>query len=160
VLKAADIIQPWSVGSFASPDAATRTAEEKWVPDMAWCKANGREFMPVVFPGFSWNNLKAGAKFNQIPRLGGRFLWQQFLEAKRLNLPMVYVAMFDEVDEATAIFKVTNTIPPDGKSKFLSLEGLPSDHYLKLVGQGARLVRGEITPEQESVIRDAQRTQP
>lgn len=153
VLKAADIIQPWAVGSFGSPEAATRNAEEKWVPDLAWCKANGSEFMPVVFPGFSWNNLKPGSQFNQIPRLGGRFLWQQFLEAKKLDLPMVYVAMFDEVDEATAIFKVTNAIPPDGKSKFLTLEGLPSDHYLKLVGQGTRLIRGEITPDDEYVIK-------
>ena len=31
-----------------------------------------------------------------------------------------------------------------GKSKFLSMEGLPSDHYLWLTGQGAKLLRGEV----------------
>jgi hypothetical protein len=56
---------------------------------------------------------------------------------------MVYQAMFDEVDEATAIFKCTSK-PPIGESKFLNYEGLPSDHYLWLVGQGGRLIRGEI----------------
>jgi hypothetical protein len=155
VLKLADIIQPWAVGSYGDLAGVTRNAELRWVPDLAWCRSNGREYMPVVFPGFSWNNLKPGARFDQIPRLGGRFLWQQFVEAKRTGMPMVYVAMFDEVDEGTAVFKVTNAIPPDGKSRFLSLEGLPSDHYLKIVGEGTRLIRGEITAEDEYVIKNA-----
>lgn len=156
VLRAADIIQPWAVGSARGLDDVKRNADRLWADDLAWCRANGQAYMPVVFPGFSWANLKPGAKFNATPRLGGRFLWQQFLEARRLNLPMVYVAMFDEVDEATAIFKVTSDVPPDGKSRFLGLEGLPSDHYLKLVGQGTRLIRGEITPADERVIAASQ----
>ena len=57
--------------------------------------------------------------------------------------------MFDEVNEATAIFKCTND-PPVGASKFLTYEGLPSDHYLWLVGQGARMLRGKI-PATESL---------
>ena len=56
---------------------------------------------------------------------------------------MVYQAMFDEVDEGTAIFKCTND-PPVGESKFVTYEGLPSDFYLKLVGQAGRLIRGEM----------------
>ncbi len=47
---------------------------------------------------------------------------------------MVYQAMFDEVDEGTAIFKCTNDVPV-GESKFADFEGLPSDFYLKLVGK-------------------------
>jgi hypothetical protein len=56
---------------------------------------------------------------------------------------MVYQAMFDEMDEGTAIFKCTST-PPVGASTFLNNEGLPSDHYLKVVGAATRMIRGEI----------------
>ncbi|MEI9866070.1 MAG: hypothetical protein WDN00_16255 [Limisphaerales bacterium] len=58
---------------------------------------------------------------------------------------MVYVAMFDEVDEATAIFKCANEVPVSQKSKFVTYEGLPSDFYLKMVGTGTKLIRGEIS---------------
>ena len=59
---------------------------------------------------------------------------------------MIYVAMFDEVDEGTAIFKCKNDVPVSDKDKFVTYEGLPSDFYLKLTGQGGRLLRGEIQP--------------
>ena len=55
---------------------------------------------------------------------------------------MIYQAMFDEMDEGTAIFKCTNT-PPVGESRFVTYEGQPSDHYLWLTGMGGRLLRGE-----------------
>ena len=56
---------------------------------------------------------------------------------------MLYQAMFDEMDEATAIFKCTNNTPT-GTSLFVTYEGLPSDYYLKLVGAGSQMLRGEI----------------
>lgn len=57
---------------------------------------------------------------------------------------MLYIAMFDEVDEGTAVFKCTNDPPNICGSKFLSLDGLPSDFYLRLAGQAGKLLRGEI----------------
>ena len=98
--------------------------------------------MPVVFPGFSWHNQHDGP-LNQIPRLKGRFLWKQFCEVHRLEATMVNVAMFDEVDEGTAIFKCTNNVPTGDGVRFVTFEGLPSDYYLKLVGLGTRLLRGQ-----------------
>lgn len=64
--------------------------------------------------------------------------------ARRIGCEMIYVAMFDEVDEGTAIFKCVNN-PPRGKaSAFMDYEGLPSDFYLRLTGEGGRLLRDEI----------------
>jgi hypothetical protein len=31
-----------------------------------------------------------------------------------------------------------------GASRFLTYEGLPSDYYLKLVGNAARMIRGDL----------------
>ena len=142
VIALADVVSPWSVGRYHTPAQAARTAEKIWQPDLAWCAAHKLDFLPVVYPGFSWFNMY-GRSFNEVPRLKGEFLWSQFVAAKRAGATMLYVAMFDEVDEGTAIFKCTNEPPVGGESKFLTYEGLPSDHYLWLAGEGARLLRGE-----------------
>jgi hypothetical protein len=142
VLRLADVISPWTVGRYSTVEEAAKYAHTVLKPDMKWCRRQGIDFMPVVFPGFSWHNLKGG-ELNQIPRLRGHFLWSQFLNAKKAGASMVYVAMFDEVDEGTAIFKCANDVPPAGASQFVTFDGLPSDYYLKVVGAGTRLIRGE-----------------
>jgi len=139
----ADIISPWTVGRYSDPAGAARYAENNLKPDLAWCRERKIDFLPVVFPGFSWHNMKGGP-LNQIPRLRGQFLWSQFCQARRANASMAYVAMFDEVDEGTAIFKCANDVPTGERSKFLSYEGLPSDYYLKIVGAGTKLIRNEM----------------
>ena len=144
VIARGDIVSPWTVGRYRTPKEADKHARTVWKEDLAWCKQRGKEFMPVVFPGFSWHNLmksrSAQAPLGEIPRLKGAFLWQQYVSAKALGATMVYQAMFDEIDEGTAIFKCTNT-PPGGASTFLTTEGLPSDHYLRLVGRATRMLR-------------------
>ncbi len=101
--------------------------------------------MPVVYPGFSWHHLKDG-ELGAIPRLKGQFLWSQIVAAKRAGCEMMYVAMFDEVDEGTAIFKCTNQPPTGDGVPFLTFEGLPADYYLRLAGQAGKLLRGELPP--------------
>lgn len=149
ILAMADIISPWTVGRYANPAGAAKYAENNLKPDLAWCRQRGIDFLPVVFPGFSWHNMY-GAASDQIPRLHGQFLWSQFLQAKRANVSMVYVAMFDEVDEGTAIFKCVNDVPVGEKSKFVTFEGLPSDFYLKMVGDGTKLIHNETSMREKA----------
>ena len=65
--------------------------------DILWCRMNNVGYAPVVFPGFSWRNLKnlTVDKYDEIPRLKGDFLWRQIAEAKKAGAKMIYVAMFD-----------------------------------------------------------------
>jgi hypothetical protein len=108
---------------------------------MEWCKAHKKDYLPVVFPGFSWNNLKKNPKdFNSIPRLGGKFLWEQYVQAKKIGATMIYQAMFDEVNEGTAIFKCTNT-PPVGASGFVTYEGQPIGTAIK-----AKVIKNKVAP--------------
>lgn len=143
LLALADVLSPWTVGRYRIPADAKRLGEKTWQPDVAWCAERKIDFLPVVFPGFSWANMK-DKTLDEIPRLKGEFLWSQFVAAKRAGASMIYVAMFDEVDEGTAIFKCTNDVPVGDGVKFLTYDGLPNDHYLKLTGAGGRLLRGEI----------------
>jgi len=146
IIAMADVVSPWTVGRYTDLSGVDAYERNELKANMAWCKQRKMDFMPVVFPGFSWYNMY-GKTFNQIPRLGGQFIWSQFLGAKRAGASMVYVAMFDEVDEGTAIFKCSNEVPSAQESKFLTLEGLPSDSYLRLVGCGARLLQGSMPIE-------------
>ncbi len=142
VLKLADVISPWTPGRYRTPAEANAHADRVWRPDVAWCREHSIDYLPVVFPGFSWHNMKPDAPFDAIPRLKGGFLWSQFVGAQQAGAAMVYVAMFDEVDEGTAIFKCSQQ-SPQGSTRFVTEEGLRSDHYLWLTGQATRHWREE-----------------
>lgn len=142
VIARADIVSPWVVGRLRNTNDVARHAEHVLKPDLAWCAERKLDYLPVVYPGFSWHNMY-GKALNDIPRLGGKFFWEQIVSAKQAGANMLYVAMFDEVDEGTAIFKCVND-PPG--TNFVTYEGLPADHYLKLAGAAGRLLRGENVP--------------
>lgn len=147
----ADIISPWSVARVATVEAAERLAREVWAPDLEWCRERNIDYMPVVFPGFSWHNSRRDEPFDQIPRDKGALLWKLYYEAVRLGSGMIYQAMFDEVDEATAIFKCSNN--PPGENQFLDMEEVPSDHYLKIVGEATKMLRGEIPLQEQCPVK-------
>jgi hypothetical protein len=143
IILKADIVSPWFVGRPRTLEEVVTHTQTVVIPDVEWCRQNSKEYIPVAFPGFSWHNMKPESPLNSIPRLRGEFLWKQYYEYLRAGSTMLYQAMFDEIDEGTAIFKCTND-PPVGASTFVTYEGLPSDHYLWLVGEGGRMLRGEI----------------
>jgi hypothetical protein len=142
VIRMADVVWPWMVGRFGTSEQAREMIGNLAPDDMAWCREAGLDYLPVVFPGFSWHNLNPDSPLDAIPRNKGRFLWDQYVTYAKAGATMAYQAMFDEVDEGTAVFKCTNDPPVNGT--FLTYEGLPEDHYLWLTGTGGRLLRGEI----------------
>jgi hypothetical protein len=148
IIRSADIVHPWTPGRFSDLDSAD-LHKKTIILDKKWCDENDLLYMPVVFPGFSWSNQKRDSKiFNQIPRLNGDFLWRQFFNTISEDVKTIYVAMFDEMDEGTCIFKVSNN-PPIAQSKFLTYEGLPSDYYLWLTDKAGKMLRKEIPLSKE-----------
>lgn len=147
VLRSADIISPWAVGRYGSPEDARNNIGKVHEADTAYCRERGQEYLPVLFPGFSWRNLMKlrgkDAPLDAIPRLGGQFLWAQASARIRAGSSMLYLAMFDEMDEATAIFK-TASIVPLGAEGFVTEPALASDHYLWLTGTIGRALRREV----------------
>lgn len=147
-----DVISPWNVGNARVTDGRKLAATGSWKDDLEESKKAGMAYLPVIYPGFGWTNLKGpGSARATIPRLGGEFFWRQFVTASELGIDMAYVAMFDEVDEATAIFKVGNA--PPTQAKFQTYEGLPSDWYLRLTGEGTKVIRGERKAQAELPIK-------
>ena len=54
------------------------------------------------------------------------------------------IAMFDEIDEGTAILKISHEVPV-GKCIFVpNQKEIPTDHYLSLTGMAGKMLRGEI----------------
>jgi hypothetical protein len=154
VIQSADIISPWTVGRYTSPESATRYAQQRMKPDLDWCRLHKLQYMPVVFPGFSWHNLNPQSKSDQIPRLKGKFLWTQYVQARQAGATMIYQAMFDEINEGTAIFKCTNAPPVGSGCVFVGNEGLPSDYYLWLVGQSQKMLNGKAPATADVPLRD------
>lgn len=139
-------IAPWNVGNAEGMKDRLKAKTSTCAEDQVEAHRTDVLFMPVVYPGFGWDNLK---KINRgqstIDRRKGAFLWEQFVTASELQVDCLKVAMFDEVDEATAIFKVSDRPPGDGL--FQRLHGLPSDYYLRLVGDATkRFHAGEPIP--------------
>ena len=150
-----DAYTPWNVANYSIAEDGTKSATTAyWADDKRDFDDRGKLWIPVVYPGFSWDNLKRQKPgTSDVPRRRGAFLWEQVHAAASLKCDTVFVAMFDEVDEATAIFKVTSD--PPTQAHFVGYEGLPSDWYLRLVGEGTQMLRGQRPLTEEIPIKPA-----
>jgi len=165
VYKKFNMLIPWSVGRYETPDDLDRHFREYWLKDKDTCKKHNIDMKRVIFPGFAWSNLKshqrsvperalsrhveaqASAQQNQIPRLAGEFFWKQAYLTAQLGTG-AYIAMFDEYDEATAIAKAAedkSMVPSDEYFLTLDEDGtrVSSDFYLRLAGEATRMIEGK-----------------
>ena len=152
IIKSVDIVLPWMVQRFTPlVHKPVDHIRDHVIEDIKWTKKYGIDYVPIVYPGFSWRNLSLSNKglarhtaYGAIPRLGGAFYWDQFYALISAGAEMIYVAMFDEIDEGTAIMKISDTPPNSDKAHFVDNDGAPSDQYLWLTGLGAKMLRKEI----------------
>ena len=152
LIRACDVVMPWFVGRYDEESYPRYNSLIK--ENIAWAGGNGVDYAPLCFPGFSWRNMPGKENSLQIHRNKGAFLWQQLSGAIASGAEMLYIAMFDEIDEGTAIFKCAHQVPV-GASRFVAIdEEIGSDHYLWLVGQAGRMLRGEIPLSDAMPVRD------
>lgn len=158
VYRSYDVLSPWSVGRFADIPGADDFIRIHVLPDIVATKRLGIGYMPVIFPGFSAYNRSAlhhpngqNPILNQIPRQCGNFMWRQVHDLLSANVEMIYAAMFDEVDEGTALFPTESTedkLPKGSRMVHLDQDGckLPSDWYLRVTGKAARYLHQRKVP--------------
>jgi hypothetical protein len=164
VYCALDVLTPWTVGLYTS-DLDVDLYKLKMIQDMAAASACGVEYMPTIFPGTAFhNNNPATNRFNATPRRGGNFYWRQVYNAVSIDVPMIYNAMFDEVDEDTAMYKIAATandqpVGVDLVSMDTDGYALPNDWYLRLAGAASQMLRGEI-PLTQTIPIDSGATPP
>lgn len=140
IIRKCDIVMPWFVGRYDELQYESfRTLIKE---DMDWCRSNNVDYAPLAYPGFSWRNMNGKDSF-YVPRNNGSFFRKQLDGALALGAEMIYVAMFDEIDEGTAIFKCSKIVPvADNGTEFIAIdESLDSDHFLKETGRVSRQLK-------------------
>ncbi len=138
--KALDMISPWMVGRIGNIDQADNFYNTVSGTDMTYCRANRIDYQPCVLPG----DLQEGQ------RAHGDFMWRQFYNMVRLGSQGIYVSMFDEYNEGNQIAKTaenSSMIPAGSSFKTLDEDGTPcsADYYMRLSGDGGRMLKGEIS---------------
>ena len=136
-----DVIMPWFVGRYReeSYDQFCSLIDE----DLKWAAEHNIDYAPLAFPGFSWENMIYPKTGSTIPRNSGSFFRKQLNYILKAGAEMVYVAMFDEIDEGTAIYKLAKRLPEqqDG-SRFVPLDdGVEPDLYLRIAGEAAKKLK-------------------
>ncbi len=148
VYNAFNMISPWSVGRYKDNNSTDNYCNTITIPDKAYCDERNIDYQPVIFSGFAWSNWINGAR-NDFPRRRGEFLWRQVNNVVKAGIENIYVAMFDEYDESTAIMKAADSylcIPNNQYFLTTSADGtyISSDFYLRLAGAASRVLKGTL----------------
>ena len=142
---AANMVMPWATGTFGDIAGADNYVSTM-AADFAYTNSHNMDYQVDVWPGFAWSNWNGGSP-NLIPRVHGDFMWRQFANVRNQGIPNVYIGMFDEFDEATAIAKAAeNSSMKPTNQYFLTLDAdgvaVSSDFYLRLTQDGGKMVKG------------------
>jgi hypothetical protein len=128
VYRSLDVISPWAASRFRDDNGADAFARQRLTPDIAETGRLGIEYMSVIFPGFSWRHgagWATNSPLNLVPRRCGAFYQREIDNAVKAGAQMLYTAMFDEINEGTAIFKLA--VDPSQEPAGTDLFGLDAD---------------------------------
>ena len=108
--------------------------------DVAQCNTWGIDYFPHVWPGFSWANLMKQTGTTQLtPRQGGAFYWNQLYLAEGSSATLLFIGMFDEYDEGTAIMPMTDDPPTTSTNptygRFITNENYSVDWWMTLTSE-------------------------
>jgi len=138
--NALNMISPWMIGYIGSVADADNAYASLWVPDQAYCNANGIDYQPCVLPG----DVLATSQ-----RAHGDLEWEMFYNATKLACQGVYISMFDEFNEGNQIACTAENAamsPAGYASLYPTLDedgtACSADYYLRLTGDGDRMFKG------------------
>ncbi|MBE1592301.1 hypothetical protein ACFPOI_16815 [Nonomuraea angiospora] len=139
VFNALNMLSPWMVGRIGKIADTDSFYTNINTPDQAYCDSHGIDYQPCVLPG--------DVKGRQ--RAHGDFMWRQFYNMVRLGAQGIYISMFDEFNEGNQIAKTAENasmIPAGSGLLGLDEDGTvcSSDYYLRLTGDGGRMLKGQI----------------
>jgi hypothetical protein len=139
VYNALNMISPWMIGAIGDISGADWAYTNLTVPDQAYCNSNGIDYQPCVLPG--------DLQLRQ--RVHGDFMWRQFYNVIRAGCQGIYISMYDEFNEGNQIMKTAENgsqVPSGSGILALDEDGTAcsSDYYLRLTGDGGRMLKGQI----------------
>ena len=113
----------------------------------------GMKILPHAWPGFSWNNLqKTVYPASYTPRNGGAFYWTRLYNSVSCGADQIFLGMFDEYDEATAIMPMSDNHPDiynaggtNTWGNYIDNEGRDPFWYLRLSGAAKEMLNGQRT---------------
>ncbi|MGI8601520.1 MAG: PA14 domain-containing protein [Verrucomicrobiales bacterium] len=106
----------------------------------------GQDFYPHTWPGFSWANLQRQTGNTQLEaRRGGQTYWDRTRQWINAGCDRLFVGMFDEYDEGTAIMPMSDDPPnpPPSWGRFITNEGRPVDWWMMLTDELKRMMLGQ-----------------
>lgn len=108
------------------------------------------KILPHVWPGFSWHHLKELQYPTQYTaRNGGQFYWDRIRNAINCGADQIFLGMYDEYDEGTAIIPMSDRHPNianDGNTTwghYIDNEGLDPFYYMLLSGATREVLNGQ-----------------
>jgi hypothetical protein len=140
VYHSLNMISPWMIGTVGDIAGLDWTYQNRMIGDQADCNANGVDYQPCVLPG----DLSQPGQ-----RQHGELMWRAFYNAVRVGCQGIYISMYDEFDEGNQILKTaedSSQLPSNGGFRALNEDGTfcSSDYYLRLTGDGGRMLKGQI----------------